>query len=343
MNEDSKLNQEKRATIEDVAAHAGVAVGTVSRYLNGAKLRKSNQDKIAAAIDELEFRRNAGASRIQRKHTQIVGMLVTSVDQFYADLTSKVSDHLLGHGFLLIPISNGLQSAKLSSAMKYFVDQGIDALILSGDTDVYENSEDVRKSGLPVVVFNNDIRELNTDRVLVNNSEAIFKATNYLIDLGHEKIGFLCGGLADTSAGERRDGYIEALKSRNIEPDENLIAGYGWTEQSGFLGAQELFSNADKPSALIGSSYLLTRGAMKWFKNAGLRYPDDVSIISFDDVDLFQHVEPGITAIAQPIDEIANYIVSFVVSRVMDEPKIEMRSIKLECEMIHRGSVAKRQ
>lgn len=342
MSKREKSTHDRKATIEDVAAHAGVAVGTVSRFLNGAKLRNANQEKIAAAIEELGFRRNVGAARIQKQNTQIIGMLVSSLDQFYSALIEKVSDHLLKEGYLLIPISKGEQVNKVASAMKYFRDQDIDALILTGDTTLLEETANVRKIGLPVVIFNNDLKEMNTDRVLVNNRAAMFQATQHLIDLGHSEIGFLCGDPRESSAVDRRQGYLDALDTNGIPVTKSLLAANAWTEESGYLGTHEILTKHPNTTAIIGSSYIQTLGLLNFLKGSKRECPRDISVVSFDDVDLFKQLTPGITAIAQPVHDIAKYIASFVVSRLSAKPAIAMRSICLECQMIQRGSVLKR-
>ncbi len=320
---------------------ANVAVGTVSRYLNGQEIRQGNRARIEKAIESTSFRRSAAAATIRKEYSNFVGFLVPRYDEFHARLLEHVVHGLQPLGRVVIPFSHTDHELTLSKALDFFSEHRVDAMIMSGDVDYHDQTRQIADSAIPVVIYNNDIRGLYVDRVLVDNVAAAYTAIELLINFGHRRIAFLAGRKGDSSAAERETGYRKALADAGIEFDENCLVHGDWTFHGGYFGAQALVDQENVPTAMLSANYLMTYGALDWLKRAQVKIPAELSVVSFDDCDLFRLLDNGITAVSQPVSEIARSIVELVRSRLSDPDAPDTRSITLNCDLIQRGSTSK--
>lgn len=339
--DDDTLNEAgkpRTATIVDVAKRANVAIGTVSRYLNGFPIRRANREQIEEAIQALRFKRNAAAVAMKTDVTHVVGLLANSFDEFHGVMLERLSRALRRDGRALLIYCHGGDTRLMDDGLDYFSTQRIDALVMSGIARMFDRVDQLIDEGVPVVLYDNDMAGIKADRVFVNNRESAKHAVRHLLDIGHRRIGILSGELSDSAANERYLGYCEALTERGVEVDPQYVADGHWTMHGGIDATQRLMSLSAPPTAVFSANYPMTLGALRHFKDAGLRVPEDVSLISFDDLPLFGLHEPGITVVAQPIDGIAQTIADVIERRLRLEKETPYSSTSLRCDVILRGS-----
>jgi LacI family transcriptional regulator len=330
--------RKKRSTISDVAERAGVAIGTVSRYMNGQEIRKGNRQQIEEAIEALGFRRNAAAMAMKNARTGIIGFLVPTFDEFHAELLGHLARIFRQTNHTMLTYCHEDDTRLLNEAMNFFVGQQVDALVMAGLPEATELLTPYTDNDIPVVIYNNDVRGPRVDRVFVDNIKASIRAVSHLIDTGHPKVALCAGRDIDTSGSQRRTGYELALKKRGLPLREDYVVYGDWSVEGGYSAAQSLMSLSDPPTAIFSASYRMTIGILEWMREHGLRTPQDLAIVSFDDVDLFRLYDEGITAVAQPIGQIAEAIASYVGSRINNPEVADIRSRTLECNIILRGS-----
>ncbi|MDB5561534.1 MAG: putative transcriptional regulator [Hyphomicrobiales bacterium] len=339
VDESRPTGRKRSPTIVDVANTAGVAIGTVSRYLNGHKIRRGNRDQIEHAIEKLSYRRNAVAAAMKTELTHMVGLTVPTFNyEFHGVILEHLTRSVRRSGRALLTYCHGADPKIMEEALDFFASQRIDALIMTGDAGMYDRLEEVVEQGTPLIFYNNDLRGLPADRVFVDNRGASHRVVQHLLDLGHERIGILCGDLGDSSGRERFEGYEQALTERRIPLEPSYIAAGGWTTSGGFDATKRLMALPNPPTAIFASSYPMTLGALGWLKDNGKKVPDDLSLVSFDDVPLFRLHEAGITAVAQPLEEIAEAITELLVARLSQPEHRVPRTIVLDCDIILRGS-----
>jgi LacI family transcriptional regulator len=326
------------ATILDVAKTANVAVGTVSRYLNGYTIRRGNREQIEAAIEALNYRRNAVAAAMKSDLSHLVGLLVPTFDEFHGVLLQHLSRAIRRDGRALLIYCHGADPKIMEEALDYFATQRIDALIMTGAEEVYDRVDELIGSGLPVVFYNNDLKGLPADRVFVENRKASQRAVRHLLDLGHRRIAILSGDQHDSSGLERYLGYVDALGERGIPVDPQYVMQGGWSVLGGADGIKRLLELDEPPTAIFSASYPMTVGALKCLKEHGRKVPGEISLVSFDDVPLFGLHEPGITAVAQPVEGIAEAIASVIAARLAQPGPTASRTIHLDCDILLRGS-----
>ncbi len=331
--------RKRQATIVEVADRAGVAIGTVSRYLNGHPIRRGNRDQIALAIAELGYRRNALAAAMKTELTNTVGFMVPSLSEFHAAVLERLSLSMRRAGWALIAYCHNNEPSSVVEALDFFDAHRVDCLVMDGQVGAGERVRELVNTGMRIILYDNDIPGLPVDRVLVENKAASFRAVSHLLDIGHTRIAVLTGDDRTFTGLQRYAGYREALAGRGIAVDDRYVLDTHWNENEAYSGMLQLLSLADPPTALYCCNYNMTLGALRLLKEEGLKVPDDLSLMSFDDVPLFQLHEAGITAVAQPVDKIAETITSIMSSRLSGRGAAhEPHAITLKCEIILRGS-----
>ena len=165
------------------------------------------------------------------------------------------------------------------------------------------------------------------------------RAVGHLLDIGHTRIAVLAGDRRNYTGRERLEGYVQAMRERDVEIPPEYIVAADWSESRGYAAMLRLLSLENPPTAIFGCNYNMTVGALGLLKEHGYRVPDDISVASFDDVPLFRLHEAGITAVAQPIERIAETITQLMVSRLSEEGALHApHTIMLGCDTILRGS-----
>lgn len=338
LDDASRPPRRRAATIAEVAAAAGVAIGTVSRFLNGLDVRRGNREQIEAAIERLSYRRNAVAAAMKTDRTRMVGLLIPAFDDFHSTMVERLAALIRTTGRALVMYCHSHDPRIIGEAVDFFVAQRSDAIIMDGIPDIHPQMQRVIDGGTPIVFYNNDMPGLATDRVMVDNRSASHEAVGHLLDLGHRRIAIVTGDVADSSGQQRLDGYEDALRARDVPLDPDLVIHGDWHTESGHAAAQRLHALAAPPTAVFLSNYEMAIGFLGWMKQQGLRAPDDLSVVSFDDIDVFRLHEAGITAVAQPIDEIADTIHAMLMSRLDGRSARPPRSVILPCRLLPRGS-----
>lgn len=322
------------ATIHDVAAEAQVAVGTVSRYLNGKPIRESNRVKVEEAVHKLSFVRNVAAATIRSDASRLVGFLVSSYDQFQTEVLTRLTSRLQAQGRLLIPIPHDGSAALVQNALRFFAEHRIDVLIASGDFPELKQLQSLAALNTRIVLFNNDVAGLAADRIMFNDARGMGAAVNRLISLGHRRIGLVAGFPGHTGAAKRLGGYRSALAQAGLEYDPELVVGHSWLERDGYFGTAQLLALASPPTALVTANYLSAMGALRLFNERNIRVPDDMSVIVYGDADFLPLISGGIDAVLLPTERLVDameYICRSNSSRAE-------QSIILECDLLVRGS-----
>lgn len=330
----SPQQSDRPATIHDVAASAEVAVGTVSRYLNGKPIRESNRIKVEEAIQRLSFVRNMAAATIRNDGSRMVGFLVSSYDQMQIDVLNRLTGRMQAQGRLVLPITHDGSEELLQRALHFFAEHRIDVLVASGDFPDLEKLQYLSSLNSRIVLFNNDIAGLQADRIMFNDVDGMNLAVSRLIALGHRRIGLIAGLPSHTSAANRLQGYRSALAQSGIRVDEELIVGHSWDRRDGYLGAGALFDLASPPTAIVSANYLTALGALEFFNERRISVPSDVSLISYGDADALPLISGGIDAVILPTDRLVDAIEQICRS----QSRQTLQSISLDCQLLTRGS-----
>ena len=327
-----------RATVVDVARAAGVSVGTVSHVLSGRKtVRPETRARVEQAIRELGFRPNSIARSLTRQRTQTIGMVVPDVtNPFFADLIWEVERSLSDAEHAVVFGNSGNEPQREHAYLESFLARRVDGLIIAitggADLDfIYEVASEV-----PTVFVDRPVDPV-ADMVVGDNRAGMALAIAHLIELGHRRIGFIDGDPELGTAQERRAGVEAALAAHGLAPTASSSGQF--TLASGYEQARTLLTNSRDATAICTGNDLLAMGTLTAAAELGIRIPDDLSLIGYDDITYAAFTSPPLTTVRQPGAAMGEETVRLLASRLaaFDGPP---RRVVLEPELIVRGSTA---
>lgn len=345
------MAKRKSVTLTDIATRSGVAAMTVSRVVNGnGYVSEGTRKRVQAAVEEMKYRPNGLARSLKRQSTNTIGLVLGDLSNPYStELANAVRESLTLRGFgLFICISEHSADEDIT-AFESLVDHNIDGLIVATRSNEEGNAhlESIANTNLPIVVVGRDFQHELVDQVSADNFTGGFEATQHLIDLGHRRIAFIGAGYENRSNLKRLQGYLKALELHGIEVDERLITGRkesasdvpGYsTEKIGYEGMRRLLSLPNRPTAIFARNDFTAFGAMSAIKEAGLRVPNDIAVVGFDDTPLAIHMSPRLTTVRQPMRLQGQLAAKMLLNRILENPDAEREARMLDCELIVRES-----
>ncbi|RMI14704.1 MAG: LacI family transcriptional regulator [Calditrichaeota bacterium] len=327
--------------LKDVARLAGVSIATVSRVLNGAKnVNPETRLKVEQAVQQLNFQPNRVARRLRAKRVQsnLIGVLIPDIQNpFYVEVVHGIdlATTEMSYAFLMSNFSQSEEKERFY--LDIMLSESVDGLIVAPAHEEDAKVKAIVKSGLPVVCIDRVLRGVNVDAVVVNNRQGAYDAIQYLVQLGHRRIAFICGPLKIPTYRERLNGYREALEENGIAYDEALVRFCDSTLEAGKRIARELLELSPPPTALFTGNNLLTLGALEVLHRQNMRIPRDISILGFDDMYWSISLNPPLTAVSQPGFEIGRRAAEMLFQRI-NEPGRPTAQIVLNTRLMVRSS-----
>lgn len=327
-------------TIRDVAKRAGVSLGTVSRYLNGYKLRDENRIRVEEAIHQLGFKQNIIAKGLKNNRSMTIGVVIDDFTNIFStSIVTAIEKTVEKDNYSIILCDYEEDTQKLEQKLSFLKDRFVDGLILFSNNVYLDIMDEYIKDGVPIVVVNEDIPGFHTDKVMVNNADASFRAVEKFIHSNHKKIAIINGPCDSCVGQERFSGYVQALQVYDIPVEQCWIKYGNFTTVGGYLATKELFNNSQMPTALYVANYYMTLGTIMAIHEMNIKVPDKLSIIGFDYFDLSDVIKPSLTLIEQPtltMGEMAgNIILKRIKGDYSDYPEVH----RLHTRMIVRDSV----
>jgi len=309
-------------TIDDVAAAAGVSTATVSRVLNRPdSVRDRLRGKVETAVARLGYVPHSGARSLMLRRTGTIGAVFPTVDNaIFAKAIDALQRRLALAGYqLLIATSDYDVDAEMHQAVN-LVTRGADALALCGYSQRPELLPFLRQRGLPCVHVMVCPGPAGTICVGFDNAEAMAGAARYLVDLGHRRVAMLAGIARNNDrAGARIDGARRALRGAGGLPAERVVERR-YTLAEARDGMRELMALEPRPTAVLCGNDVLAFGALLEAQKMGLRVPADVSIVGFDDLELARHVQPALTTVRVPAEEMWRTAAERLIAALRGEP-----------------------
>ena len=329
----------RRATLKDVARAAGVSQSTTSRALSGeGYVAAAVRDRVLSTAAQLGYVPHAMARSLRKQVSRSVGVVVSDLrNTFYADLAAGVAARARAHGYAVMLVDDqGSAEDELSAAETLLTTRtaGVVVTPVSATATSYLVAQHV-----PVVEVDRQFSPGRCDAVVVDNRAVAARVTEHLIGLGHRRIALLIDETDWTTGAERARGYREALRSAGLPVDPALLVAAGWDVVGARRAAVALLTRRDRPTALFAANNVLAEGLWRAVGDLGLRVPEDISVVSFDDARWMSMVSPGVTAVAQDVVALGAAAVDLLLERVAD-PEREPRTVVLEAEIVPRGSTA---
>jgi LacI family transcriptional regulator len=325
--------------MREVAALAGVAIKTVSRVVNGVPtVDPAIAARVREAADKLGYRPNLTASSLRRGdgRTSMIGMLVEdAANPFSAALTRTVENVARERGVLVLVGSLDEDAERERELARALIDRRVDGLVIvpAGRDHSYLISE--QRSGTCMVFVDREAGLLDADAVVSDNRQGAVTAVNHLLKAGHRRIAYLGDRASIPTAAQRFDGYRHALEVAHIEYDDEIARHAEASEQAAVAATEQLLSLPNPPTALFTSQNLVTIGAVRALRALGLQ--DTVAHVGFDDFPLADILNPGISVIAQDIEQMGKTAAEMLFSR-LDGDESPTRTVTVPTRLIERGS-----
>jgi LacI family transcriptional regulator/LacI family repressor for deo operon, udp, cdd, tsx, nupC, and nupG len=329
------------ARLQDVARIAEVSISTVSRVVNEPELvNKETRRRVQKAIDQLGFLPNRVARRLRGEggEAKLIGLVLPDIQNpFFADLARGVEDVAQRHGYLVFLGNTDEDAAKEKLYLDVMRAESVDGIIVPPSSETDEAVADLVRRKLPVVCVDRSLRRGKVDTVVVDNVRGAREAMEHLIGLGHRRIGFIEGLPQLSTSRERLQGYRQALEEHGIAFDPSLVLQGDSRQASGRELTRELLALPERPTALLVGNNLMTLGALEMIHQKGLRIPEDVAILGYDDMPWALALNPPLTAVRQPGDEVGRRAMELLLQRIRD-PQRSVSLVMMQPELVVRKS-----
>jgi DNA-binding LacI/PurR family transcriptional regulator len=323
-------------TLVEVAAAAGVSLSTASRALRpDSPVSEATRRRVQSAARRLGYEPNRLARSLRTRASYFAGVIVPDIGVgFYARALKGAQDALERSGYQVIVMNTEREAGRETAALRTLLAHQVHGVLLA-TTGGFSNTQRV-----PVVFFDNLVEGAGAGHVALSNREGMALLVDHLVEHGHERIGYVGGPPRFTSGIERLDGFRAAVTAagRAVPPEYVCLGDEAWSVGSGRHATRDLLSLASRPTGLVAASDTLAVGAIQAARESGLRVPDDIAVVSFDDPFFADLLDPPITALARTERELGELAASLLLHAIETGRLGPPTEVRLPVELIVRGS-----
>jgi LacI family transcriptional regulator len=329
------------ATIHDVAQRAGVSPITVSRVINRSGYASpETRARVEAAVTELGYVPNRLARSLRSKRTHTLALVITDItNPFFTTVARGVEDTASDAGYTVIFCNTDESESEEKKYLQVLLQQQVDGILLVPARGTLDSIDMIRKQNTPVVVLDRRLPPgAEVDTVRCENELGAYQLVRLLIELGHRDIALLSGPLGVSTAEDRLAGYRRAMREAGIDAAAQAIIYGSFTQASGSEMMRQLLARPRRPTAVFAANNLIGIGALQAIQQAGLRVPDDIAIVSFDDLPPTLLTMPFFTVSAQPAYDMGKRATQLLLARLSKTATEPCQEIVLPTELIVRQS-----
>jgi LacI family transcriptional regulator len=333
-----------RPTIRDVAMKAGLSLSTVSLVINNrGNVSPETRASVLKVVRELSYHPTRSARGLASRTSGNIGFILSEehfsqAEPFYTRIFLGTEFEARDHKYYILLTTVGNQFDSDEYVPRFLLERNVDGIIVAGKVNekliAYMDS-----LGLPIVLVDYELKRTHHSAVLIDNWRGATLAVEHLLGLGHCRIAFLGGDIHHPSITERHEAYRYALEQAGVSPDPlyEVTDEEATSIEGGALAAQKLFASSAKPTAIFAANDAMAIGCMRHLKSLGLRIPQDVAIIGFDDIEVSSHVEPHLTTIRVLKEEMGKIAVQRIVDIINSKTKTIVTT-RVPVELIVRES-----
>lgn len=332
-------------TLRDVAKAAGVHPGTASRALNEptrSLVRPETVERVAAAAHALGYKPNLLARSFKTRRTRSVAIVIPDIDNpLFPPMVRGIEDFLFRHGYVALLANTENDPERQERIFAGMVDRRVDGLVLATATRSDRSVEALAEEGFPIVLVNRVVDDHLYPCVSVDDAGGAALVVSHLRALGHERIAHVAGPQSMSTGYARYQGFLASMAASGATPDPNLVAfAANFTIAEGERLATALLSRDDRPTAIAAGNDMLALGCYSALERAGLRCPDDVSVVGFNDMPFIDRLDPPLTTVRIPHHEIGAQAAALLLEH-LEHPDAPPRAITLAPSLVVRGSTAR--
>ena len=311
-----------RPNIVGVADKTGFSISTVSRVLNGKakkyRISKATQQKIEALAEELDYVPNEFARNLRSGKSKTIALIVTSLkNPFFAEIASAVNTEVRKYGYITLIGDSDDQVKNEKTELLHLTSRNLDGLIIVPCGDEWEHLQSLQEKGVPLVCLDRYFENVDLSYVSSDNYEAAYSATEYLISQGHNTIACIQGVKHSTPNIQRIKGCEDAMSAAGIS--SYTVTGDAFSEQNGYLETKLLLKQKKRPTAIFAFSNMIAMGCLKAIKEENINIPKDISLITFDDNPYLNYIDPPLTCISQPVEDICKIGVKILFANILEQ------------------------
>ena len=313
---------------------------TVSRVINNSGyISQETRQRVEQAIAELGYVPNALARGLRFKQTKTLALVLTDItNPFFTTLARGVEDTASEQGFSVMFCNTDESEEKEASYLNVLVQKQVDGVLLVPAQSAPESVTFLRERGVRFVVLDRRIPGTDADTVRGDSEQGAYALVRHLLELGHRRIAALSGPQAVSTASDRVAGYQRALAESGLTPEPALVRYGSFTQESGCTMARAALALPQPPTALFTGNNFIAIGALRAVREAGLRVPDDLSLVTFDDLPAAAVIDPFLTVAAQPAYEMGRRATALLLERLAEGGPPAPQEIVLPAELIVRRS-----
>lgn len=331
-----------KPTIKDVAKIANVSVATVSRILNNLDgYSEETRKKVMDVINDIGYQRNAIARNLKINESRTIGVLLPRVDTlFYVQIVNGIQDYANENNYSVITCNVGRDGEKTTEYLNTLAERQVDGMIVCSLPPESEYDKKIVESNIPSILVSTLSYRYSIPYVKVDDYQASYAGTCYLIENGHRNIALLGGKSEDPIAGAPRlAGFIQALKDNGLSVNENFIKHNGFSFKDGITSMEELLKEKESATAIFATCDEIAIGALTVAHRKGIKVPEDISIIGYDNTFVSEMCYPTLTTIGQPLYQMGQKSVEMLIKKINQNTEIE--SVIMPFEIIERETVRK--
>ncbi len=332
-------------TIKDIARLLGISPSTVSRALKDhPDISQATKDEVNKLAVEMNYRPNPIALSLRNRRSNVIGVVIPEIVHFFfSSVISGINKVANEHGFSVMVSQSGEDFTKEVEVCETFRHSIIDGLLISvtKQTTNFDHLRRLDEEGIPVVFFDRMIEEFQADRVLIDDYEGAFQATQYLIIEGRRRIVHFSGPQSRSIGRNRLKGYLEAHRKNGVVIDESLVIHCDNFE-SALVQTQKLIDDGVKFDAIFTVNDFTAAGVVKTLQKNGVKIPDEISVVGFGNDYIAEMIEPTLTTVSQPGFTMGERAMQMLINRINSEKTQEPHTEVLPTELIVRNTTKKR-
>ncbi|WP_395403267.1 LacI family DNA-binding transcriptional regulator [Pseudoduganella sp. UC29_106] len=327
------------ATMKQVAERAGVSTTTVSHVLNNTRVVSEDvQERVRAAMKELRYIPSAVARSLKGDKTHTIGMMIpNNTNPYFAELIQGIEDASFKQGYNVILCNAYDDTRKQTAYLQVLMEKRIDGLILVASGGDAELSARLQHLPIPTVLVDREVAGVEADFVEADHEEGGYLAARYLIELGHRDIACVSGPIDLPPSRARVEGYLRALKEAGLRFRLDCLVRSDFTSEGGYQAFSQLLALAKPPTAIFASNDLMAIGGICAASARGVRVPDQLSVLGYDDIALASFTTPPLTTVAQPKYEMGELTARLLLERVAGQSQALRREL-LHTKLVVRQS-----
>lgn len=335
---------EKPATIKDIAKRLNISLSTVSRALrNASDVNPDTKKAVMALSEELNYQPNKLALSLRQKQTHTIGVIVPNLDYVLSLMVRGIDEVALEAGFTVMVCQSNESFGREILNTRRLLESLVDGFIISvsSESKSFEHFKKIQERNLPVVVFDRVTPHLTAPSVRIDNEEGGFVATEHLIEQGYKRIAVLAGPENLGVSNSRMDGYLNALKKHKIKKDPALIVHCDFNQDYAYFATLELLAMKKRPDAIFTISDRMAIGAMLAIKKKGLRMPEDIGLVGFNNEPVTSLVTPSISSVDMPSFELGKAAAKLFIETMHNKENMDLEEKVLKPKLIIRESSQK--